>query len=686
MRELNTTAWLILRSCALGACLIGAGHSPVAASEWAQGQPDDFVIVDADLWSVPQQKVAIEDFEYRSEDPRPVVGRPDRVLESYPVLEDSMSLGIVSKRTRLVLRPVGSQDDPIDFRSDAGSTQNVRLSRDLRRVIFIRNGDLFRGEFDWGTGQVVNDTQVTQLGVLQPGVPMLWHGNIVLLPGNFDKDKPIVRIDLLSGDVVEMPDAGVFPASASQWGSSMFTNPSARYALRPEKEMIRVYDVRTDKVGQISLAHQFELNGQPRKGHLRTNMDGGMRWIDDDSAIFADDPAGVIARVDVDTGTLELLASTATPLKLKSVLPGQGLPDALILHKPDIRKVAEVTGRCVLNLNTGERTTISLPADADARWVSDRHAVYVVNDGGLSKVGTWVYDRESDRAVRITAMSASTHRLAYVPKHQMLYFGTSSGDKGTYGVRVDGQGLHKVSEEVELIAAFGPPVELGLSADAPPLWQPMPDVAPVAQAKDASPSVLVPGDLTSVLHALRDESPEVRDAAEKFYRRLDKSPINEWYDTSKLTMIMVEAYKADPTNEPHRIVSNANWGPALYRPGLVAYGAQTVRTTESRQLEAAELDAMATFVGESFADEMLANHSTGVSPNISTVETYLVRARRAYSDQQKAKDTKPTPDPVSADNKPKPQDAKEKEKEDSFSERTKKAIEDANKAFDIPGF
>ncbi|HTL30813.1 MAG TPA: hypothetical protein VL282_16400, partial [Tepidisphaeraceae bacterium] len=90
--------------------------------------------------------------------------------------------------------------------------QNAYLASDLRRVAYVDKGDWWRGDVDWATGDVINRKQVTSVGQFTPyEQPVLgWFGNYLFVLGKFDEKKPVVRIDLISGDVLEIPHSEVF--------------------------------------------------------------------------------------------------------------------------------------------------------------------------------------------------------------------------------------------------------------------------------------------------------------------------------------------------------------------------------------------------------------------------------------------------------------------------------------------
>ncbi len=179
--------------------------------------PEDaehFIFIKNEIWDLRSfQKVLTwpHDYKYSPSNPRLVRGANDALVD----LHHTDREGAIPSLWRL---------DGSEYRSSSlwknDSSSNTRnhwmaaefMPDDLRRVIYIDKGDLWRATIDWKEGKLADARQITKLGLLDPQKNKLlhWHGNTAWLWGEFDKDKPVVRVNLLTGALMEMSSLGVF--------------------------------------------------------------------------------------------------------------------------------------------------------------------------------------------------------------------------------------------------------------------------------------------------------------------------------------------------------------------------------------------------------------------------------------------------------------------------------------------
>ena len=205
-------------TCVLAVCFCFALLPSIAAGEapaWREKDEAAYIVVDGRLFDLSGEPREVGPFDVNRV-AGGVVGRPALVVELQqpdeatsltPTLGDYATYGLFTKRINVMTPLMGGEVATTSFvtgdrRSETPAEEQPLLAADFRRTVRLKDGDLHRGVFDWATGEIVSETKVTDLGILKTR-PFLLHGNIALLYGGFDQDKPIVRVDLVTGDVQE---------------------------------------------------------------------------------------------------------------------------------------------------------------------------------------------------------------------------------------------------------------------------------------------------------------------------------------------------------------------------------------------------------------------------------------------------------------------------------------------------
>lgn len=301
------------------------------------------------------------------------------------------------------------------FDRDAGLQPG--LADNFRRVVYLEDGDLWRAEVDWMAREVVNHEKVTNIGVLQGGPYgakyLRWYGNTLLLKADLSQEKPLLKIDLASGAVEELAylralDSG--SVNPSGWRScSLVPGPSAR-----DPVTLSCYDIRNGEVSELTIDHNGTWPALFQGGT-------GLLWIDDDTlvGIYQDQGcpatkasclprAGGIARVDFRTGQIENLfqgrvetendrAYQENVLQTLEVLPGRRhIALDVMQNAPSKRSARKV------RVAVEDGTVVELPGvETHGVWLDDEKFIYARDKGGLSEIGTWLYDVANGKATRV---------------------------------------------------------------------------------------------------------------------------------------------------------------------------------------------------------------------------------------------------------------------------------------------
>lgn len=291
------------------------------------------------------------------------------------------------------------------------------LSRDLVRVLYFKDGDLWIGDVDWGGGTVYQRRQVTRVGLFESGRPVLhWHADQVFLEGGFSQERPIVRVDLEAGDVEELPRGYVFGPGA------MFANPTGRYLCTSMGELLACYDVEEARSFRVSLLPVLDESRIPRalrRGELfmRPAHDkehgANVVWIDEDRALSW--TTGVVGMVDLAAETSRVVYAPEFPAGSRDGIFEVGLlPGA----EHALITIAKYEGRDLyfdlMRLSLTDGSLVELPSLEAApgsrtpvlRWLDPARFIVALREGGLTEIGTWLHDLESGDSHRICAAPA----------------------------------------------------------------------------------------------------------------------------------------------------------------------------------------------------------------------------------------------------------------------------------------
>lgn len=370
------------------------------------------------------------------------------------------------------LRRVGAKPRPISVRmatcelcaeTDVELTANrgfgPYLSIDHARIIYFKDGDLWSSDVDWGEGAVRNARQVTRVGLLNGVEVIHWHGDYVFLQGNFSEEKPIVRVDLGTGSIEELARMDVF-------GPSMFANPTGRYLCASMTEILACYDVVEDRSFRISMlealnavsefaarrrhAPLFDASRQP----VRANT-SPIRWLDDNRAVGWNP---------VLVGLLDLEAESVRPVFApEGPQPGGGsLP--MQVMTVDLLPGGEFVEVVQMSSQSNEQIRVSLRDGSvdelpelqrqihPSAWLDERHLIYGKPQGGLSEIGTWLYDAETGDERRICSIPLGGGEPVYSPERNKVYFPSHAQGRGIFRASLEDDSCAKISDEHDVTA------------------------------------------------------------------------------------------------------------------------------------------------------------------------------------------------------------------------------------------
>lgn len=523
------------------------------ALPWSNPEDSEhFVFIENEIWDLRSfQKVLTwpHDYKFSPINPRLVRGATDALVDIRRVDRE----GTFPRLWRL---------DGSEFRSNTlwsnESHQNSRsywmaaefMPDDLRRAIYIDKGDLWRATIDWKEGKLVDAKQVTKLGLLEPGKNKMlhWYGNTAWLWGGFDKDKPVVRVNLLSGDVVEMTSLGVFSSSDREGRTQK--NPSGDLLYRAADGLVYVYDIRNNK----TLSFPNDRDGRQARFAVQDfPHEKSWNWISDRKLQVMSQEPGTPFLIDWNLGKIVNLAPNSASYYLVEALPGGQFIDVAEQQSVRGRSISpDELPRFLIEIATAKKTPLPVNRGTPSKWLSESELLYVKKEGGLSQVGTWLYNRNTNQHSRITAKQITGSRfLIWNPKTRILCT-TLYPDHSLVAINLEKEkpatmtlvGDNKLNGGDPLRQIDSSEIDLGLHEASDP-WK--------LQAELDVNEPQRSGELIGielVRKQVEDETPELRAYAEKTYEALSKEGQFEanTYDPVKLTLKLVEAYRKKPVD------------------------------------------------------------------------------------------------------------------------------------------
>lgn len=568
----------------------------------------------------------------------PVDGRAD--LAFYYLTQGGARVDNGIVKPSVLFAPVASTKQAIHF-PPKGADKSIEylLAPDLRRVVVLKNGDLYRGIYDWSVGRVVEEKQMTQVGVLRSR-PFLWHDNIVLMYGGFDEKKPLVRVDMVTGELGEYPTFDVLTPSPRAWNNAIVT-PSGSHILKQDNEILRVLDVRTMEMTRVSALSEYEFRGRMTEMPISFLRNETHRWLDDRRLLASDKTFGTIGLLDLSSQSVRRLSPQDQMLEFVELLPGNQFVDAILKAKsPASRRDTSGDKRILLEINNGNIREIDVPTDVDIAWISERYGLFIRNDGGLSAVGTWLFDVSTNSLKRLTAKKASLRMARLMPQRERVYFYVFQD--GTYSYDLKSQRFEKFSDESKKVLPFGEPVDLGFSDSVGSLWVVRDYDALVAAEKVRSANVVAtavvdtkskPETLVDVLRELEGEPEAIRDEAEEIYNIYSrKSSFDNFYSPALATMEFVKLRKLDPGASISSLRGKIDFSKTYCPDRTYETVRESTYSTSGSIKDEALRNQRADWVAQAVVnkvDEDIARDDF----QVSRIQSYIIRARVDYARQ-----------------------------------------------------
>ncbi len=318
--------------------------------------------------------------------------------------------------------------------------------------------------------------------------------------------------------------------------------------------MVYSYDIRNNSYRSFP-NERVHRKTQPA---LNDYTDGkSWNWISDRMLQGMSSDPGTPYLVDWSLGKITNMAPQLGPFtncKFVEALPEGQYIDVACEQTVGGRSIpADELTRSLIKIATATASALPVKLGTPSKWLSQTELLYVKQEGGLSQVGTWLYDRDTNQHTRITPQQITgTHNFLWNPKTRILCT-TLSPDYTLVAINLEKGKPATVTPVGDKKLNGGNPlrqidtneVDLGLGEASDP-WK--------AQMEHWANDPQRSGELIGVeliRKQVENDTPEVRVYAEKTYKALSREGLFEanTYDPVKLTLKLVEAYRKNPVDQ-----------------------------------------------------------------------------------------------------------------------------------------
>ena len=485
---------------------LGEKHQRMVQPWSDPAQAAAHVVAQGDLWNLDTKEKVVDAWIPHLAGVQPVKDAPGLYWKTIDDWGVAAPFGGLTAHGIGTLRPRGRTYAPDFLRAGTGW-----IAADAVRVVWLEGGDFHRGEFDWKTGETKNRRPVTSLGVFDGAKPVAWFGNSFYVDRPGAGSKPIARIDLRTGEVVEMAKPHAFGGGRGSF--PMRASPSGRYLAQDHPDgLIFVYDLVRQEEFRLAAAHIAKLFGQDQR-----TLDAPRAWAND--RVFL----GANGWYDVELRKRQLVAELSHGKGYESlsmeelvVLPGGHHIDTVLRAHP-IQPLPALADRYRIDLRSGEMVALpdyrpfSVAGSMLPAWVDSERYLFVRHTGSLAETGVWLYDVRTKSEKRLTALlpdsqavnpgmaysAEGSHRRAgspflLLPDRNQIVFVAKRGDQRDLLLisladgKVDVLEKNTIAQRLARVEAT--PIDLNVAGSWGDAWDParFRGIAPAEQATVAA--------------------------------------------------------------------------------------------------------------------------------------------------------------------------------------------------------
>ncbi len=367
-----------------------------------------------------------------------------------------------------------------------GLDKHRKMNSDLTRIIEIRKSELWRAEFDWGSGTLINEEKVGAWGPLAKMTPIAWAGNLLYLKNPTNPDRPTIRISLDDGSFTELK------LDISQ--RETIFSPSGRYAVLVRDELVYVLDLIRGETSTLSnrFAYKHPLGIEAAKWNSQeiiksafleqgNGWEGKSLWYDEHTLITPSYLGG-IAIVDVRKSNIEIDFLSQNPFdyfyRVLSHNATGRVAGSCIMRVGDRVLMSPMRGLIdkpfLYDIKSKSATPLSQSQDNGywpARIIDDHRYLYEVTKGSLNDVGTWMHDLNSNQKIRLTSYGLGT-AIGFHPTANLAYFKTDNGTVESISLNDSSYLIQPWMAGTEHIVSIHSPISIEVDSKNRSIWSP----------------------------------------------------------------------------------------------------------------------------------------------------------------------------------------------------------------------
>lgn len=290
------------------------------------------------------------------------------------------------------------------------------VSDDLSEYVTLRDGDVWHGNMDWLDNSVKQERNVTNLGILNNLEPIAWYKNDFYFYNQHGADKPILRIDVKTGEIDEMEQTKALQRHSlgSPNGRFIFfSDGRGKYLSSGIESFVHVYDCKTRQtftmdatIDERKFIGKMKEYPQPKKIEPRQWLSDGLfitniGWYDlekRERTLFIEKQGIIRDRPE------HFYRVTSF-----NFLPAPDFVDITV--QSYIRKEKKEFYRRYL-VNRTTQVAIELPMElnkhennnSNITWIDENRYVFSKKKGSLKDIGTWLFDVRTKTHRRLTLL------------------------------------------------------------------------------------------------------------------------------------------------------------------------------------------------------------------------------------------------------------------------------------------
>lgn len=510
---------------------------------------------------------------------------------------------------------------------DVGATA---MLTDMRTVLFFKDKMLHKAAYNWEAGKLEDAKPITKPDAIS-GMPFAVTNKAAVVRAEYDGTYyRAARIDMKTGEVQQLPPQAPFPNPDSRkW--EIDASPTGSYVYRLNRNTIDAMDVSAGEFKSIPTTLKFFADGELKE---EPDYIGNEKWLTDHKLFFAVPHKGVCAVVDMKAGRLDQLCGAAEPFQFEraTLTPG----------KKAVHLTTEDGKHLVLDIGTKQLNETDILPKLDITWLDDRFAHYTTPAAAKGGAGFYIYDRQTNRSARVSDSAAVFAYLENIKtavlsiNEQTHLLDLSTGKAQPMGIEVRRPVVF--AQELDLgfarpassVTAVGRTLEVGegFTIDknsSPKTEADAPADKPAIDAGD--PDETSQEKLARVLNSLENDA--IRKEAEQVLQRY-ASP---YYDASVLTLMFIDARKADPVTVRRNLMSSLDWRPAISREGIITVVTRDYKIM-ARDFPDPELAIK--WIAERAYDTVVASHPETGGMHLNVLSNAIIKATFEGKDLVKA--------------------------------------------------